>query len=180
MHHIRTYSPSTRARMSAVDRRTQFRNRYLMIAKNDSARDLLRDAGPLLLYELLALGYSLLREPELLAGYLEAARRLPGALRHRRVIQSRRRVRRVPFGLEASMTASVASTTQEGRGRGKTWRASAWWPHQVSTIRYVECVAAPPAAVPCGSPATACPSVMGGSARSYYVERPVDGSPESG
>ena len=30
------------------------------------------------------------------------------------------------------------------------------------------------------SPATACPSVMGGSARSYYVERPVDGSPESG
>ena len=36
VHHIRTYSPSTRARMSAVDRRTQFRNRYLMIAKNDS------------------------------------------------------------------------------------------------------------------------------------------------
>lgn len=101
VHHIRSYSPTTRARTSARDRRTQFRNRYLMIAKNDSLRDLLRDGGPLLLYELAALGYAVLREPELLAGYLEAARRLPGALRQRRAIQGRRRVRRVPFGLQA-------------------------------------------------------------------------------
>lgn len=100
VHHIRNYSPSTRAQASAEDRRTQFRNRYLMMAKNDSLRDLLRDAGPLLLYEALALGYAVLREPELLRGYLEAASRLPGALTQRRVIQSRRRVRRVPFGME--------------------------------------------------------------------------------
>ena len=100
VHHIRTYSPTTRAHMSARDRRTQFRNRYLMIAKNDSLADLARDAGPLLLYELLALGYALLREPELLAGYAEAVGRLPGARRRRRVIQARRRVARVPFGLE--------------------------------------------------------------------------------
>jgi hypothetical protein len=83
-----------------VDRRTQFRNRYLMIAKNDSLADLVRDAGPLLLYEVLAFGYALLREPDLLRGYLEAVSRLPGALRRRRVIQTRRRVRRVPFGME--------------------------------------------------------------------------------
>jgi GT2 family glycosyltransferase len=100
VHHIRTYSPTTRAHSSARDRRTQFRNRYLMIAKNDSARDLLRDAGPLLVYELAALGYALLREPELLGGYLEAARRLPGALGRRREIQRRRRVRRAPFGMQ--------------------------------------------------------------------------------
>jgi GT2 family glycosyltransferase len=100
VRHVRTYSPSTRARMSPVDRRTQFRNRYLMIAKNDSGRDLLRDAAPLLFYEILALGYSVLREPELLRGYLEALSRLPGALKRRRVIQARRRVGRVPFGLE--------------------------------------------------------------------------------
>ena len=56
VHHIRTYSPTTRAHTSARDRRTQFRNRYLMIAKNDSLRDLLRDAGPLLLYELRGTG----------------------------------------------------------------------------------------------------------------------------
>jgi GT2 family glycosyltransferase len=101
VHHIRTYSPTTRARSSAEDRRTQFRNRYLMIAKNDALPDLLRDAGPLLLYEVLALGYAVLREPELLRGYLEAARRLPGALRRRRTIQARRRAARLPFGLEA-------------------------------------------------------------------------------
>jgi GT2 family glycosyltransferase len=101
VHHIRTYSPSTRAHTSARDRRTQFRNRYLMIAKNDSLADLVRDIGPLLLYEVLALGYAVLREPELLGGYMEAARRLPGALRRRRVIQNRRQVRRVPFGMEA-------------------------------------------------------------------------------
>jgi GT2 family glycosyltransferase len=102
VRHIRTYSPSTRARVSPVDRRTQFRNRYLMIAKNDSIADLLRDAVPLLSYEVLALGYALLREHELLGGYVEALRRLPEALRQRRVIQSRRRERGVPFGLEPS------------------------------------------------------------------------------
>src|SRR6202035_4265419 len=72
VHHIRTYSPTTRERMSGLDRRTQFRNRYLMIAKNDSLTDLARDAFSLLTYELLALGYALLREPELLRGYFEA------------------------------------------------------------------------------------------------------------
>jgi GT2 family glycosyltransferase len=100
VHHIRTYSPTTRARMSGVDRRTQFRNRYLMMAKNDSLAELARDALPLLLYEVLALGYALLRERELLGGYVEAARRMPGALRRRRLIQARRSARRVPFGLE--------------------------------------------------------------------------------
>ncbi len=84
---------------SAADRRTQFRNRYLMIAKNDSLSDLLRDLGPLLLYELLAAGYALLRERELLGGYVEAAARMRGALRRRRVVQERRRVQRVPFGM---------------------------------------------------------------------------------
>ncbi len=99
VRHIRRYSPSTRARSSAADRRTQFRNRYLMIAKNDSLSDLLHDLGPLLLYELLAAGYALLRERELLGGYIEAAGRLRGALRRRRVVQARRRVKRVPFGM---------------------------------------------------------------------------------
>jgi GT2 family glycosyltransferase len=97
-HHIRTYSPSTRARISAAHRRLQFRNRYLMIVKNDSPRDLARDAIPLLLYEVLALGFAILRERELLRGYLDAARLLPGARRRRRIVQARR-VRRAPFGL---------------------------------------------------------------------------------
>ncbi|HSO99110.1 MAG TPA: glycosyltransferase [Solirubrobacteraceae bacterium] len=101
VYHIRTYSPTTRARTRPVDRRTQFRNRLLMIAKNDAPADLRRDAGPLALYEVLALGYALLREPELLRGYRDAARRLPGARRRRRLVQARRRTGHVPFGLKA-------------------------------------------------------------------------------
>jgi GT2 family glycosyltransferase len=101
VHHIRTYSPTTRALATPADRRTQFRNRYLMIAKNDSWRELARDAGPLLVYEVLALGYAVLREHELLRGYAEAARRLPRALGDRREIQARRMVRQAPFGMVA-------------------------------------------------------------------------------
>ena len=99
VYHVRTYSPSTRAAISARSRRMQFRNRYLMIAKNDSARELARDLPGLVLYELLALGHALLRERALLGGYRDAWRRLPAARRRRQEIQARRRVRRVPFGL---------------------------------------------------------------------------------
>jgi GT2 family glycosyltransferase len=99
VHHVRSYSPTTRARATPEDRRTQFRNRLLMIAKNDSFADLRPDLLPLFVYELLALGYAVLREHELLGGYREALRRLPEARRQRRQIQARRRPGRVPFGL---------------------------------------------------------------------------------
>src|SRR5581483_11889520 len=46
VRHIRRFSPTTRAASSDADRRTQFRNRLLMIAKNDSLADLARDALP--------------------------------------------------------------------------------------------------------------------------------------
>jgi GT2 family glycosyltransferase len=100
VHHVRRFSPTTRATSAPDDRRTQFRNRLLMIAKNDAWGDLMRDLGPLLFYELLAFGYAVLREHELLGGYREAWQRLPEARRQRRLIQARRRARRVPFGLE--------------------------------------------------------------------------------
>jgi GT2 family glycosyltransferase len=102
-YHVRSYSPSTRAGMPERDRRVQFRNRYLMMVKNDTlddARgDLLRIAG----YEIAALGYALVRERHLIRGYGELRHLLPTARRQRRVIQGRRRMRgnpRAPFGLE--------------------------------------------------------------------------------
>jgi GT2 family glycosyltransferase len=97
--HIRTYSPTTRARATPADRRTQFRNRLLMMAKNDALADLRPDLPRLLGYEALALGYAVLRERELLGGYAEALRRLPEARRQRTIIQARRRVARPPFEL---------------------------------------------------------------------------------
>jgi GT2 family glycosyltransferase len=98
-HHIRTYSPSTRALMSEQARRMQFRNRLLMIVKNETRRGLRRD-GPLIVgYELVALGHVLLRERHLLGGYRDAWRLLPGARRRRLQVQARRRVELPPFGL---------------------------------------------------------------------------------
>ena len=78
----------------------QFRNRYLMIAKNEG-RELARDLPLVLGYELLALGHVLLRERHLLPAYRDAWRRLPAARRRRRAIQARRIGGRVRYGLEA-------------------------------------------------------------------------------
>jgi GT2 family glycosyltransferase len=99
-HHIRTYSPSTRATVSERARQIQFRNRLLMIVKNETREGLRRDGARIALYEVLALGHVLLRERHLLRAYLDALRLLPGALRRRRLVQQRRRARMLPFGLE--------------------------------------------------------------------------------
>ncbi|HWE32767.1 MAG TPA: glycosyltransferase [Solirubrobacteraceae bacterium] len=98
-HHVRTYSPSTRAALPERSRRMQFRNRLLMIVKNETRRGLRRDGALIAGYELLALGHVLLRERHLLGGYRDAWRLLGGARRRRAQIQSRRRVDLPPFGL---------------------------------------------------------------------------------
>ena len=101
--HIRSYSPSTRAAVPERDRRVQFRNRYLMIAANDSPTGLLRDLPRILAYELLALGHVALRERHLLRGYAEARRLLPLARRRHALLEHKLRGRgrsEVPFGLE--------------------------------------------------------------------------------
>jgi GT2 family glycosyltransferase len=98
-HHVRTYSPSTRATVSESERRMQFRNRYLMMLKNETAAGLRRDAALIAGYEALALGHVLLRERHLLRAYREAWRLRAEALTARRLIQARRRIDRPPFGL---------------------------------------------------------------------------------
>ena len=97
--HQRFYSPTTRASLSEEHRRLQFRNRYLMIAKNETWRGFLRDLPIVLGYEILALGHVLLRERHLLKGYVEALRLLPAARRRRRIIHRRAPGAPVPFGL---------------------------------------------------------------------------------
>ena len=100
-HHIRTYSPSTRAQMSEAARRMQFRNRYLMMIKNETGRGLARVGARIAGYELIALGHTLLRERHLLGGYRDAARLAGAARARRRLVQARRRVAVPPFGLQA-------------------------------------------------------------------------------
>jgi GT2 family glycosyltransferase len=102
-YHVRYYSPSTRAGMPERDRTMQFRNRYLMMVKNDTRRDLAADLPRLAAWEALAFGWALLRERHLLRGYADAARLLPAARRRRAAIQAGRRRAgngHVPFGLE--------------------------------------------------------------------------------
>ena len=96
-HHVRFFSPSTRSRVDASHRRLQFRNRLLMIAKNDSVRDLVRDAHHVLVYELLALAYALVAERDLLPAYRDAWRALPQERRRRAARPARRA--RPPYGL---------------------------------------------------------------------------------
>jgi GT2 family glycosyltransferase len=101
-YHVRRYSPSTRAGMPERDRRMQFRNRYLMIVKNDTPAGLARDLPRLAAWEIAAFGHALLRERHLLGAYSEAARLLPAARRRRRGVQAARRgagAGPVPFGL---------------------------------------------------------------------------------
>jgi GT2 family glycosyltransferase len=82
--HVRFYSPGNRPLIAPEHRRLQFRNRLLMIAKNETARGFARNAPFILAYEVLALGHAVLRERTLLRGYAEAARMLPAARSRRR------------------------------------------------------------------------------------------------
>jgi GT2 family glycosyltransferase len=98
--HVRTSAPSARHATAGAHRRLQMRNRYLMWFKNETREGLLRDLPVILAAEVAALGHVLLRERHLLRGYPEVWAGLPEARRRRDVVQSRRAVRRVPFGLE--------------------------------------------------------------------------------
>lgn len=100
--HMRFYSPTTRSGLPEAHRRLQFRNRLLMIAKNDGWADIRGDLHRIALYELLAIGHVLLRERHLLRAYADAVRCLPATRRRRRVVQAKRaRGERPPFGLRA-------------------------------------------------------------------------------
>lgn len=67
-----------------------YKNRYLMVIKNDSVRYLLRNLPGILLTEVLKGGALLVRCPGALLSLLEVARLLPAMLKKRRAIQSRR------------------------------------------------------------------------------------------
>jgi GT2 family glycosyltransferase len=102
--HVRFYSPTTRAELSPDHRTLQFRNRLLMLVKNDSWGTVARDLPRLVAYEVLALGFAVLRERHLLRGYRDAVALLPGARARREVLRARLAARggaaSVPFDLE--------------------------------------------------------------------------------
>jgi GT2 family glycosyltransferase len=81
----------SRSAVSRFVRRHSFRNHYLKLVKNMLPAQLWRDGVYLAAWELVRLGYVVLREPFLLGAWRDLARLLPRALRKRRRIMSRRR-----------------------------------------------------------------------------------------
>jgi GT2 family glycosyltransferase len=86
--HRRGWRKAARARIPIEIRRHSFKNHYLQIAKNERGRDLLLNLPWLIGWEMLRLGFVLLREPALMAGYVNAMGYLGAALRKRRRLSS--------------------------------------------------------------------------------------------
>ncbi|MBB6670629.1 glycosyltransferase family 2 protein [Cohnella nanjingensis] len=92
--HVRQWGVDTpRKRMPLKIRRHSYQNRYLMMAKNESF-----DASwwirlpRLLAYEIALNGYIFLKDPKVLGAWKILLRLLPGAIRKRREIRSKRKV----------------------------------------------------------------------------------------
>ncbi len=79
-------TPGARGEISRSTRYHSFKNRRLMILKNETWKTFLRSALPILAFEVAALGYALLREPYLLPAYGEIRQYLPRIRQWRREI----------------------------------------------------------------------------------------------
>jgi GT2 family glycosyltransferase len=89
--HGRRWRRERRMQIEPWVRRHSFKNHYLQIIKNERGADLVRNLPWLVAWEVLRLGFALLRDREILAAYREAWRGVPRALAKRRAIEARRR-----------------------------------------------------------------------------------------
>lgn len=87
--HARGWKKAERKRIPVEIRRHSFKNHYLQLVKNETRWGFIRNAPSILGWEILRLGFTVLRDPRLLPAYLDAARALPDAFRKRRVIAAR-------------------------------------------------------------------------------------------
>jgi GT2 family glycosyltransferase len=87
--HRRGWRAAGRIDVPIEVRRHSFKNHYLQIVKNESGRDLIFNLPWLVGWEVLRLGFVLVRDRPLLGGYLDAYRCLGSAYRKRRVLNSK-------------------------------------------------------------------------------------------
>lgn len=90
-YHVRAYAPDKRKKMSPFFRQLQLRNRYLMIIKNASPTNLLRDLHHILWFEFRQWCYVPFFEPHLFKGLFGAIKLLGKMLKKRKALVSRRR-----------------------------------------------------------------------------------------
>lgn len=92
IYHARGWKEKSRKEVPRFVRIHSFKNRYLMLLKNDTVLNILKDLPGILLYEFAAFIYVLFREPFLLKAYLEVIRLLPKMLRKRKKIMAEKKV----------------------------------------------------------------------------------------
>jgi len=89
--HGRGWRKDERAAVPISVRRHSFKNHYLQVVKNEISAGLLLHLPWLVVWEVLRLGFVLLRDRPLLGAYRDAWRALPDALRKRRALRLRMR-----------------------------------------------------------------------------------------
>jgi len=93
--HTRGWRKADRSDISVAIRRHSFKNHYLQLVKNESAKGLVLHLPVILVWEVLRLGFALLRDRAMLPAYLDAWRGLGRAFHKRRILQRRIRARNV-------------------------------------------------------------------------------------
>jgi GT2 family glycosyltransferase len=91
--HRRRWRREDRFRTPEWVRRHSFKNHYLQIIKNERPGDFWINLPVIAFWELVRLGFALLRDPAVLRGYRDAWRLAPRAWRKRRILQRRVRER---------------------------------------------------------------------------------------
>lgn len=87
--HKRGWQSTQRFSVPVSTRRHSFKNHYLQLMKNEHGRDFLWNLPWLLTWEVLRIGFVLLRDRSMLPAYADAWRALPDAWRKRRILRAR-------------------------------------------------------------------------------------------
>lgn len=91
-YHFRSYSPDRRKKMPRELKALQYRNRYLMLIKNELPYPFILHLPYIMFFEILSLLYVLLCEPFLMRTWAQIIRLLPKMLNKRRQIMQKRKV----------------------------------------------------------------------------------------
>jgi GT2 family glycosyltransferase len=122
--HGRGWQRDRRNEIAIAIRRHSFKNHYLQLVKNETLGGFVRDLPSLLSWEILRLGFVLLRDRPMWAAYRQAWRGLPEARRKRKIIQARAWHLRTSSDSTAGADPSSAAVSTAPRSRDQISSAS--------------------------------------------------------
>lgn len=113
--HNRSWRSGRRFEIEPEVRRHSFKNHYLQLIKNERSRDFWRNLPVIAAWEVLRLGFAVLRDPSVLPGYLQAGLLARSAWRKRRLVQAASRARlSSSWNLVSSPTACLEAPVSVG------------------------------------------------------------------